>query len=277
MSERYAYWNGVILPADEIHISPFDLGVLRGYGVFDVMRTENGKPFLWERHWQRFEKSAQTLGLTLPVTMDEYHVILTDLLRKNNLNKVSIRTVLTGGTSESAFLPDGKETFMILITPFLAIDAKYHREGAKLVTLEYARDYPHAKITNYTAAISRANWRHEQEALEILFVRDGQALEASTSNFAIFQGDTLVAPKEGILLGVTRGLTLELARELGFKVEERDVMLEEVLRADEVLLTATNKYIVPVVHIDDTKIGDGRPGERTKKLMQAMQEFVEKY
>lgn len=277
MNQTYAYWNGNIVPANEVHIDPFDLGFLRGYGVFDVMRTENGEPFLWERHWQRFVRSAETLGLSIPVTAEKYHEILEELLQKNNLGKVSIRTLLSGGPSESAFLPEGKETFLILITPFLAIDEKYYSEGTKLVTLEYSRDYPHAKMTNYTAAISRAKWRQDQNALEILFIKNGLALEASTSNFGIVKNGKIVCPKDNILGGITRELTLELAREQGIEVEERDVTVEEVLNADEVFLTATNKYIVPVVEIDDTTIGDGQPSETTKKLMQAMREFVERY
>jgi branched-chain amino acid aminotransferase len=274
---NYAYWNGKIVPSEEVRISPFDIGVLRGYGVFDVMRTENGKPFLWERHWKRFVRSAETLGLRIPVAAEEYRAILSELLTKNGFAQAGIRTVLTGGESASAFLPEGKESFFILVTPFASLDEKYFSEGAKLVTLEYDRYFPQAKITQYIAAIRHADWRRDQDALEILFVRDGRALEASTSNFAIFQGDTLVVPKDGILLGITRELTLELARGLGFVVEERDLALEEVLRADEVMLTATNKYIVPVVQVDDSTIGSGKPGPNTKKLMEAMREFVEKY
>jgi branched-chain amino acid aminotransferase len=265
---NYAYWNGKIVPSEEVRISPFDIGVLRGYGVFDVMRTENGKPFLWERHWKRFVRSAETLGLRIPVAAEEYRAILSELLTKNGFAQAGIRTVLTGGESASAFLPEGKESFFILVTPFASLDEKY---------FSYDRYFPQAKITQYIAAIRHADWRRDQDALEILFVRDGRALEASTSNFAIFQGDTLVVPKDGILLGITRELTLELARGLGFVVEERDLALEEVLRADEVMLTATNKYIVPVVQVDDSTIGSGKPGPNTKKLMEAMREFVEKY
>jgi branched-chain amino acid aminotransferase len=277
MSNRYAYWQGNIVPVESVHIHPQDLGVLRGYGVFDVMRTENGKPFLWERHWARFQRSAELLGLRIPVTSEEYVAILRELIEKNGFEQTSIRTVLTGGRSESSFLPEGNETFFILMTPFTPLDEKYFSEGAKLVTLDYSRQFPQAKVTQYVAAIRHANQRQKEGALEILFVKDGMALEASTSNFAIVQGKTIVAPKENILSGITRGLALELARKQGFEVEEREVSLEEVLNANEMFLTATNKYIVPVVRIDDRVIGSGWPGETTKKLMQAMQEFVTSY
>lgn len=275
--ESFGYWDGRIVPVGEIQIAPQDLGVLRGYGVFDVMRTENGKPFLLDKHWARLENSAATLGLKLPVSKDGYMDILRQLIEKNGFPQSSIRTVLTGGPSSDAFLPEGHETFFILVTPFHDLDERYFTEGAKVMTLDFNRHLPQAKITQYVAAIKNAKRKREMDALEILYVRDGKALEASTSNFAIFFGDTLVTPKQDILLGITRDLTLRLARESGFAVEEREITWDEVLRADEMLLTATNKYIVPVVKVDEHVIGDGTPGARTKKLLQVMREFAAGY
>jgi branched-chain amino acid aminotransferase len=276
-TRHFGYWNGRIVPVNEIHIQPQDLGVLRGYGVFDVMRTENGKPFLLNKHWTRLENSATILDLKLPVSQEEYTDIISRLLKKNGFAQSSIRTVLTGGPSEDAFLPEGNESFFILITPFHGLNEQYYTDGAKIITLDFSRDFPQAKITQYVTAIKNAKRRKEADALEILYVRDGKVLEASTSNVAIFLSDILVTPKQDILLGITRDLTLQLAEENGFTVEEREVSWEELLRADEVLLTATNKYIVPVVQVDEHTVGDGKPGLRTKKLMQAMQEFVAKY
>ena len=275
--QTFGYWNGRIVPVEDMHISPQDLGVLRGYGVFDVMRTENGKPFLLDKHWARLENSAATLDLTLPVSKEVYGTILSELLQKNGFAQSSIRTVLTGGPSEDSFLPQGKETFFILVTPFHGLEERYYTDGAKLMTLDFSRHLPQAKITQYIAAIKNAKRKKEMDALEILYVQDGKALEASTSNFALFIGDTLVTPKQDILLGITRDLTLRLAKEAGFAVEEREVTWEEVAAADEVLLMATNKYIVPVVQVDERVVRDGKPGARTKKLMQAMQEFVRAY
>ncbi len=274
---RYAYWQDRIVPADTVAISPYDLGFLRGYGVFDVMRTENGKPFLLERHWERLANSADMLGLKLPIDATRYRETLADLLAKNAFPQSTIRTVLTGGQSESAFTPEGKETFIILIEPFTPLDDRYYRDGAKLITLDYARSWPAAKVTNYVAAIRENARKVAADALEVLFVSGDRALEASTSNFGIILGETLVMPGEAILRGVTRGLVLELAREAGLKTEERPVALDEVFAADEMFLTATNKYIVPVVRVDDRTIGSGEPGERTRALMAALRDYCARY
>lgn len=276
-TQQFGYWNGRVVPVEEIYIQPQDLGVLRGYGVFDVMRTENGKPFLLEKHWARLENSAATLELKLPLSQEEYTQVIRQLLEKNGFAQASIRTVLTGGPSEDSFLPEGRETFFILVSQFHGLDELYFRDGAKVMTLDFSRHLPQAKITQYVAAIKNAKRKRERDALEILYVRGGKVLEASTSNFALFSGEILITPKQDILLGITRDLTLKLAREAGFFVEEREVSWEELLGADEVLLTATNKYIVPVVQVDEHVIGKGTPGVRTEKLMQAMREFVKNY
>lgn len=275
--ETLAYWNGKFVPMNEIQIAPTDLGVLRGYGVFDVMRTENGKPFLLERHFARLQRSAETLHLHLPVDEEEFRSIIARLLTENDFQQATIRTVLTGGASDSCFLPEGRETFFITIIPFLGVAEKYLIDGAKIITLEHARNFPHAKITNYITAIEHAPNRLAKEALEVLFVNKGHVLEASTSNVMIVKDGMLITPKDHILKGITRGWVLELAASLNIPVEERALTLEETLAADEVFLTATNKYIVPVIQIDEHRIADGHPSPITKKLQQAAREFIAKY
>lgn len=149
----FAYWNGKIVDDSEIVISPFDLGVLRGYGVFDVMRTENQKVFNFEKHWQRFNNSAATLGLVVPVGKEECRVMLTDLIERNqhpDIQEFNIRMVLTGGVSADGFHPTpGKENMFVLFTPFVPLAGEVYTNGAKLITCEYQRNLPQAKITNY--------------------------------------------------------------------------------------------------------------------------------
>jgi len=111
----------------------------------------------------------------------------------------------------------------------------------------------------------------------VVFVNEGQVLEASTSNIMIVRDGVVITPKDHILRGITRGWVLELAAGLGLPVEERAMTLAETLSADEVFLTATNKYIVPVVQIDNQPITDGQPGPITKKLQAAVREFVGRY
>ena len=115
-----------------------------------------------------------------------------------------------------------------------------------------------------------------RDATDALFVNErDHVLEATRSNFFIFRGDTLITPHRGILVGITRNFVLELARNK-FNIEERPILLEELALADEAFITSSSKEITPVVQIDDSIIGNGKPGRRTYQLEQLFIEMVEK-
>lgn len=278
MKKAACYFNGKVTTVDKVNISPYDIGFLRGYGVFDVMRTQGKKIFLLDEHWKRLSNSAKELNLTLPVTKEAYEKIVQKLLTLNKFPKSTIRTVLTGGESPNGFqrLPK-KETFLILIEKFQSLPNETFRLGASAMTYQFNRDYPHAKITNYVAAIKNQGLKEKNKHLEIFYIKDGLALEASTSNFFIVKNNTLITEKTGILLGITRNVTIKLAKKHGFKIEERSITEKELFAADEVFLAATNKDIVPIVKIDKQKIGNGKPGKVTLAIMELFQDFSNNY
>lgn len=275
---NYCYFNGKIMNVEEARVSPFDLGMLRGYGVFDVMYARGVKPFILDAHWKRLQNSARELDLELPIGQEEYEKVIEELLKQNSYPESTIRTVLTGGEASDAsgFLPT-KETFYILIKPFEPLPQELYTAGAKVITHEFERDIPWAKTINYVRAIKCNAYKKEQGALEIVFVKDGKALEASSSNFFIVKNGRIVTPKDRILFGTTRNLVVELAKKSGFEVEEREVGVEEFFGADEMFLAATNKHIVPVVLADEKKIGNGEIGDVTKTLMDVFEKYMEEY
>lgn len=285
--KQFGYFNGKITALDKIKISPYDLGFLRGYGVFDVMCTQNGKPFLLDEHWKRLRNSAKKLNLKIPISADGYKKIISKLLLLNKFKKSSIRAILTGGLSDNGFAYCAEETFVILIEKFQQLPKEIYEKGAGVITVEYERQIPIAKICNYVEAIRNQNRKEKNRALEIIYIKNKKAMEASTSNFFIVKNGKLITAKNGILVGTTRNLVIKLAKKArlagasskraGYKVEERDIAERELYSADEVFLTATNKDIVPVVKIDGKKVGDGKVGKNTKVLMEEFKKFVEKY
>jgi branched-subunit amino acid aminotransferase/4-amino-4-deoxychorismate lyase len=275
---KYCYFEGKIIPLEKAKISPYDLGILRGYCVFDVMCTQNGKPFLLSKHWKRFQNSAKELMLKIPVNQKKYEKIVEKLIKLNGFEKSTVRTVLSGGLSSDGFsLENGNETFYILVEKFKKLPEECFQKGAKLITLEFFRNFPKAKIANYIAAIKNQNKKKKSKALEIIYTSQGKVLEASTSNFFIVKNGIIATPKEKILLGITRNLVVNLARKNKFKVEERDISMKDFLAADEIFLAATNKDIVPIVNVDGGKIGNGKVGKVTKRLMDIFESFVKKY
>jgi D-amino acid aminotransferase len=274
---KYCYFNGKIVPFNKVQISPYDLGILRGYGVFDVMTTSNGKPFLLDEHWKRFLNSAKKVGLKIPISKEKYKKILKKLIKTNRYKKYTLRTILTGGMSSDAFTYCGQETFYILAEKFVPLPKNLYENGAKVITSEYLRELPEVKTANYLHAIKNQDRKHKNGALEIAYVHKGKVLEAATSNIFIIKNNVLITPKNNILFGITRNLVIRLARKMGYNVMERDIKIRELFLADEAFITATNKDIVPVVKVDNKKIGNGMPGKFTKDLIKVFAGFIKTY
>lgn len=275
----FSYLNGKILPLNKININPYDLGLLRGYAVFDVMRTRGGKPFLFEEHWRRLCNSAKETGLSVPITREVFKKNVEELLRRNKFPESTVRTVLTGGVSENGFTyTSGKETLCILVEKFQPLSQEIFEKGVKVAVVRYARDLSRAKTTNYLMAIKSQGLKKKRKAFEILYIdHQGRVLETATSNFFIVKNGKVITSAEGILPGITRKTVIALAKKSGLKVEEREIKEEEVYHADEAFLTATNKDIVPVVKVDNKKIGKGRVGDVTKLLLDAFIKYAKEY
>lgn len=266
------YWNGNIVEDHEVCVSPWDLGLLRGFGVFDYFGVYNGKPFMIEAHFVRLETSAKVLSIPVPVSKDSFIEMVMKLIRENDLTDCFIRVVLTGGVSSDGITRDGAPTFLIRPEIAKPKNKKLYEDGGALITTEYTRDTPQAKTTNYAEALKNADRLKKESAVEMLFTDNGHALECSRSNIFIVSSNTLTTPRDSILLGITRAAVLEEAKKHSIKVEERSITIDELLRADEVFITGTGKGIVPIVMIDEKVISHGTPGKITQVLMKAVDE-----
>lgn len=265
----FGYINGNVVPEEEMRINPRDLGILRGYAVFDVMPVFNGEPFLSEGHWKRFVRSGDILGLKPPLSFEEWESKIKELLDKNSLNNASVRTVLTGGVSKnhSAFKPNYSEvTIYILMDSWSALPLEWYQKGISVITKSYVREFCEAKTVDYIFPISQLKEKEERGAEEIIYISDGNILEASTANICVVSQGKILSPKENVLGGITRGFVLSLAKKLGFPVEEREVSVSEMMCSEEMFLTGSYKNILPVTRVDENIIGDGTVGKITKEL-----------
>src|SRR6266699_4178200 len=270
------YINGRWLHPDEATISINDVAVLRGYSAFESLRTYNRRPFHLDEHLTRLYRSAELIELEIPWSRDQITAIVQEIIARNTYKHASIRLLVTGGETEDSILPIGKPMLAVLITPLGERDMQRFAQGYKLITTNLQRIAPEAKTTSYLAAIRALKEAARCHAADALFVNEqGHVLEATRSNFFIFRGDTLVTPRAGILIGITRNVVLDLARGR-FAVEERPVLLDELAQADEAFITSSSKEILPVVQIDDLVIGDGKPGPRTIELEQRFIDLVER-
>ncbi len=271
----YCYVDGKLKKISQARLPVTDLAILRGFAVFDFFRIYNQKPFYLKDHFNRFTKSARVLGLSVPISANTLEKIVKELLQKNKLVDASIKMVLTGGeTDDGISLKPKMANMFILMDKQYHLPEKYFTKGAKLITYNHQRVIPQAKNSSYIPAVMLQAKKKKAGAVEILYLDNDLVLECSTSNIFLVKNKVLITPKDNILRGITRKTVIGLAKKQKIKVEEREVLVEELLTADEVFITATNKLVCPIVKVDQTKISQGKVGETTIKLLESYKKLT---
>jgi branched-chain amino acid aminotransferase len=273
------YIDGRFVTDDQAFISVKDIVVLRGFGVFDFLITYNRRPFHLETHIRRLENSAGHIGLTLHHRTDEMCDIVTRTIDKNSHHDESnIRIVYSGGISADGVSPEGNGILMVMVTPRRIPPQTWYEDGAKVITVPMERFIPLSKSTNYLSAVFALEEAKKQNAIESLYVdRRNRILEGTTTNFFCFKDDrTLITPEKDILPGVTRGVILDLVKDT-FQVELRDIDKGELPQMQEIFISASNKEVVPIVQVDSHIVGDGTPGEKTRRIMKQFRDYTTAY
>ncbi len=270
--------NGTFVPANDSVLDIHDLAILRGYGVFDFLRTYKGVPFHLKDHLLRLKKSARLMGLSLDVSLEELEQRVMKTLVKNNHKESNIRIVATGGVSDDNLMPADKTQLIIMVTPVKQLPASYYTDGVKIITSQTERYLPGAKTNNYIPAIMMLKEAKSRQAIEAIYTsKEGYLLEGTTSNFFAIIGGRLVTPPENrILPGITRQVIIKLAKK-ATSCEVRDIHKEEIRLMDEAFITASNKEIIPVISIDDIAVGNGTPGKKTKKVMKQFRKYTKEF
>ncbi len=273
--KRFAYFDGQVLPIEEAKVSISDIGLMRGFGLYEAIAVFGGRPLRLADHWQRLEGGAKILGLKVPINAKEAGQIIGEISEKSGLKRrANVRVILTGGETLGGidFNPT-KPTFYILIEEWSKLPEGNYQKGAKLITHEYLREMPEVKTTNYIRAVSLQEKKKKEDALEILYVSKNKVSECATSNIFLVKNNTLITPHKNILEGVTRKIVLELTNGT-YQIEEREVVMTELKSADEIFITASFKDIVPIVKIDEYEIGSGKAGPVTRDIIEKYAEYI---
>ena len=256
--------NDKFLPHDEANIHVTDLGLLRGYGIFDFFRVVNGESIFLEDHLDRFFNSAAQLHLTVPHERPKLREAIAEIARLNAAPLLGVKLILTGGYSTDGYEPAAEPNLIMIAKPF-ALHNK--PDGLTLMTHHFQRELPTIKSLNYLTPISQLVRQKSVGADDILYHFNNRVSESSRSNIFIFKNETLITPKDHILFGITRKHILHAAKSI-FKVEERAITLEELYDADEVFLSASTKRVAPVSRIDDHRFNPA--GVCSAKLLEAL-------
>jgi len=256
MNNNLSYINEKFVTIEQAVIPINDLGIQRGYGVFDFLRVAGDKPLFIDDHLDRFYYSAKVMRLKIKQERTELKSIIQELINTNKLNHSGIRLILTGGESVDGYIIS-EPRLSIIQQSLKPPPEKLPETGIMLVSNEYQRQLPHVKTTDYLMAIWLQPWMKEKNADDILYHHNGYISECPRSNFfMITKKNILVTPKEKILNGITRKKVIDLAKKIGIETEERDIHLNEITEIKEAFITSSTKRMLPVSKIDDYKLDE---------------------
>jgi branched-chain amino acid aminotransferase len=278
------YLDGKFVPEEEAKISIFDHGFLYGDGVFEGIRAYNGRVFRLREHMNRLYDSAKAIDLQIPITKEEFEKIILETLRINKLRDAYIRPIVTRGVGDLGLDPRKckKPTIIVITKPWGKLYGDLYERGLKAVTVAVRRNPcdalpPNIKSLNYLNNILakiEANAKGGDEA--IFLDKLGFISEGSGDNvFIVKNGSILTPPTINNLPGITREVVIEIIKKLGIPFAERNLSLYDLYTADEVFVTGTAAEIAPIVEVDGRKIGDGKPGKVTKRLMEEFEKVTQ--
>jgi D-alanine transaminase len=276
------YINGQYHPADDAAVSVFDRGFLFGDGVYEMcLIQKNGVIVDEERHLDRFERSLQEVRIAPPVSRPVLKHLCRQIARRNRIGFGHLYYHATRGAAKRdfAFPRNAVPSLLIMAWPAKPVPQTMLDKGVKVITIPEQRwRRVDIKSLNLLAPVLGKQRAVEQGAFEAWQVDErGYVTEGTASNaWIVGREKTLVThpPSAAILNGVTRLRLLDIARDQGYAFEERPFTVEEARQAAEAFISSTTSYMVPVVRIDDTPVGDGRPGPLSKVMREQYSAFA---
>lgn len=274
-------WNEKIVDESEVKIDLEDRGYQFGDGIYEVIRIYDGYMYTEKEHLDRLWTSAEKIRMTLPFTKEELSQRLHRLADEVGLENARVYFQVTHGTAKPRLhnFPDPKEVQPVLVADIQPASRPSAKQniGIRAGFVEDKRwlhcDIKSISLLGNVLALDEAQQKGYDEAV---LVRDGNVTEASASNLWMVKDEVLYTHPDGnlVLPGITKIKIRELVNALGIELREETFTKEELLAADECFKTSSVAEIMPIIEIDDHRIGDGMPGKMTKKILNAYIEAV---
>jgi branched-chain amino acid aminotransferase len=284
-SNLQVYLDGELVPEKEAKISVFDHGLLYGDGVFEGIRFYNGRVFRLEEHIERIFDSAKAIHLKISLTPAELSQAVVNTIKANQLRDGYVRLVVTRGPGGLGLSPYRcpKESIIVIASKIALYPEDDYQNGLKLVTCSTRRPShdalsPAVKSLNYLSNVMAKIEAIAAGAEEGVMLNSfGLVAECTGDNlFMVKKGEIFTPPvAAGMLNGITRRVVIDLARQQGYPLFEKDISRYDLYTANEVFLTGTAAEIIPVRVYDEREIGDGKPGPITRALMVEFRKMVE--
>ncbi len=274
-----AYLNGSFLPLEDARVPVMDRGFLFGDGVYEVIPVYGGRLFRLAQHLQRLQNSLDGVRIGNPLTPDAWRELLEELVRRNSGTNQAVYLQVTRGVAakrDHAFPADVRPTVFAMSNPLPEPRDIAGEQGIHAITLPDIRwQYCNIKAITLLPNVMLRQQAIEADTAEAILIKDGYATEGAASNIFIVRNGVLITPPKGpaLLPGITRDLIVELAAGNAVPYREADITEAELRSAGEIWLTSSTREISPVVRLDDTIVGDGRPGPVWQHMIALFQAY----
>lgn len=278
------YLDGLIVDEGEAKISVFDHGLLYGDGVFEGIRFYNSRVFRLEEHVRRLYDSAKSILLNIPLTPEEMTAATCATVRANGLIDGYIRLVVTRGVGPMGLSPFKcpKASVIIIADTISLYSDEAYAHGLTMATCATRRPShdilsPQVKSLNYLNNVMAKVEAIQAGAEEGLMLNDvGLVAECTGDNIFVIRDGAITTPPitAGALPGITRGVVIEIARELGIPLAERDLSRHDIYTCDECFLTGTAAEVIAATQLDQRVLGTGRPGPLTQRIIARFREIA---
>jgi branched-chain amino acid aminotransferase len=272
--------NGTQQPANGLHVAARDRGLTLADGLFETMFVRNGTVFRLGQHLERLEAGLATLEIPVPATLRQS---LVDAVKAAGTGEATARLIVTRGPGSAGLAPppDVRPTVIVAVVPLPVFPPETYAVGLTAHVASGRRNEramtAGLKTMAYADSVAALLEARRHGADEALFLdTQGRCSEATASNLFAWIDGVLITPSVscGALPGITRAAVLELAGALGIPAAEREFGLDALRSAGEAFLTSSLRGIAPLVRVDSGVIGSGRPGEVTRRLLDAYTALV---
>lgn len=279
------YLNGEFSTVRDAKVSVLDRGFIFGDGVYEVVPAYEGRPFRFEEHMARLDRSLGELRIANPMDRAGWRALVDQLIaayaqhvgkKPQETNQLVYLQISRGvAMRDHVMPPDIPPTVFAMVNRLYIYTAEERARGVDCYTADDFRwKKAHIKSISLVAAVLARQVSADQGGNETIMFRDGWLSEAAASNvWVVKDGVVLGPPRDNLVLeGIRYGLLEELCGRAGVPFELRRVSRDEVLAADEILLTSATKEILPCTRLDGQPVGNGRPGPIYEKLFAGYQQ-----
>ncbi|WP_028357490.1 D-amino acid aminotransferase [Brackiella oedipodis] len=279
--DSLVYLNGEYLPLAEAKISVLDRGFIFGDGIYEVVPVYNGKPFRFDQHVARLQRSLAAIGLETGKSAEDWIALMSAMIERSPWPYHMVYLQVTRGVAKRDHgfpNPPVAPTIFMMNTPFQRPSAEKLAKGLSTIAMDDLR-WLHCdiKTTSLLGNVLAKQYALSKGVDDVIMFRNGFLSEASSSNIWLVKDGKVAAPLRNnlILEGVRYGFIEQLCQEEGIAFESRNITEDEIAEADEILITAATKEVQAITSFNGQPVGDGKPGPVFWTLRKAYDRVLE--